>query len=245
MLQYGAVHPKTLELLKKIMQYESLHNFFLVGGTSLALQLGHRISVDLDLFCRTGFETAEILQEIGIDLEYQVIMQKEQNSMIINARKQNSNDEFVKIDFVKYAYPLINEVRKIDGLRLLSNDDIVPMKLSAIANRGAKKDFFDIYELMKTYSLSDMLKLFSKKFPEIAHFHILKSLNSYAKHATVIIVSHRLSPLTNAKTIAVFDEGNVSAVGSHLYLIEHSNYYRIIYANQADPEMGHREWVKR
>lgn len=60
MLQYRAVHPKTLELLKTLMQYESLQNFFLVGETSLALQLGHRISVDLDLFLNIDFNTAYI-----------------------------------------------------------------------------------------------------------------------------------------------------------------------------------------
>lgn len=179
MLQYRAVYPTTLELLKTLMQYESLQDFFLVGGTSLALQLGHRISVDLDLFLNTDFETADIIHEMSKDLEYDVIMQKDKNSMIINARKKNSDDEYVKIDFVKYPYPLIKEVCKIDGLRLLSIEDIIAMKLSAIANRGAKKDFFDIYELLKTYSISDMFEFFSIKFPKTAHFHILKSLTYF------------------------------------------------------------------
>ena len=176
MLQYRAVYPETLELLEILMQYKGLEDFFLVGGTALALQLGHRISIDLDLFFNKDFETVDILQELRNDLEFTVILQKNKNSMIINARKKYSNNEFVKIDFVKYPYPLINKVKEMDGLRLLSIEDIIAMKLSAIANRGAKKDFFDIYELLKKYSLSDMFKLFSKKYPEIAHFHILKSL---------------------------------------------------------------------
>jgi len=179
MLQYRAVYPKTLELLKTLMQYESLQDFFLVGGTSLALQLGHRISVDLDLFSITDFDTADILHELSSDLEFNVILQKDKNSMIINAKKQNTEDELVKIDFVKYPYPLIKEVIEIDGLRLLSIEDIIAMKLSAIANRGAKKDFFDVYELMKTYSISEMFKFFSIKFPKTAHFHILKKLTYF------------------------------------------------------------------
>ncbi len=179
MLQYRAVYPKTLELLKKLMQYDSLQNFFLVGGTSLALQLGHRISVDLDLFLNIDFDTADILNELSNDLEFNVILQKDKNSMIINAKKQNTENELVKIDFVKYPYPLIKKVIKIDGLCLLSIEDIIAMKLSAIANRGAKKDFFDIYELMKIYSISDMFKFFSIKFPKTAHFHILKSLTYF------------------------------------------------------------------
>ncbi len=179
MLQYRAVYPETLELLKILMKYDSLRQTFLVGGTALALQLGHRISVDIDLFSETDFDTNEILSELRQDLELQVIMQKEKNSLIINAKKKNTNNEFVKVDFVKYAYPLLKELNNEDGIRLLSVEDIIPMKLSAIANRGAKKDFFDIYELMKTYSLSDMFELFSKKYPDTAHFHILKSLTYF------------------------------------------------------------------
>jgi len=161
------------------MKYDNLRPTFLVGGTALALQLGHRISVDIDLFSETDFETNEILSELCQDLELQVIMRKEKNSLIINARKKNTDNEFVKVDFVKYAYPLLNELIHENGIRLLSVDDIIPMKLSAIANRGAKKDFFDIYELMKKFTLSEMLILFSKKYPDIAHFHILKSLTYF------------------------------------------------------------------
>jgi len=179
MLQYRAINPSTLELLKILMQYKSLDNFFLVGGTALALHLGHRVSIDLDLFFNKDFETSDIFQELHNDIEFKAIMQKEKNSMIINARKKNSSSEFVKIDFVKYSYPLINKLIEIDGLRLLSIEDIIAMKLSAVANRGAKKDFFDIYELLKKYSISDMLILFSKKFPETEHFQILKSLTYF------------------------------------------------------------------
>jgi len=179
MLQYRAVNTSTLELLKILMQYKSLDNFFLVGGTALALHLGHRVSIDLDLFFNKDFETSDIFQELHNDIEFKAIMQKEKNSMIINARKKNSSSEFVKIDFVKYSYPLINKLIEIDGLRLLSIEDIIAMKLSAVANRGAKKDFFDIYELLKKYSISDMLILFSKKFPETEHFQILKSLTYF------------------------------------------------------------------
>jgi len=179
MLQYRAVYPSTLELLKKLMGYEQLQATFLVGGTALALQLGHRLSIDLDLFTELDFETEAILSELREDMELQVVMQKEKNSLIINARLKNTENEFVKIDFVKYAYPLLRTVQNQDGIRFLSIEDIIPMKLSAAANRGAKKDFFDIYELLKIYSLSDMLKFFTSKYPDITHFHILKSLTYF------------------------------------------------------------------
>jgi len=176
MLQYRAVYSETLELLKILMQYSDLQKFYLVGGTALALQLGHRISVDLDLFTNSDFETAEIIEQLRNDMEIQIIMQKEKNSMILNARKKDTQNEFVKIDFVKYPYRLLSEVQEIDNIRFLSQNDIIPMKLSAIANRGAKKDFYDIYELLKNISLKTMLELFTMKYPDIEQFHILKSL---------------------------------------------------------------------
>lgn len=176
MLQYRAVHSETLELLKIIMKYSHLQKFYLVGGTALALQLGHRISVDLDLFTNSDFVTDEILEQLRNDMDINIVMQKEKNSLILNARKQNTQNDFVKIDFVKYPYHLLSEIQEIDNIRFLSLNDIIPMKLSAIANRGAKKDFYDIYELLKKISLKTMLELFTMKYPDIAQFHILKSL---------------------------------------------------------------------
>jgi len=179
MLQYRAVYPKTLELLKLLMQKESLKEFFLVGGTALALQLGHRISVDIDLFTQSDFETENILNELRDNIEFQVIMQKEKNSLIINGRIKGNNDEFVKVDFVKYAYPLLKQVEDEEEIRFLSVEDIIAMKLSAIANRGAKKDFFDIYELLKTYTMKEIFEYFTQKFSETTHFHILKSMTYF------------------------------------------------------------------
>lgn len=176
MLHYRTVYSETLELLKMLMQNPHLHQFYLVGGTALALQLGHRISIDLDFFTNEDFNTADIVENLRNDFELQLMMQKEINSLSINARALNSQNEFIKIDFIKYPYPLIASLLEVDAIRLLSPNDIIPMKLSAIANRGAKKDFYDIYELLKYFPLETMLQLFSKKYPDIAHFHILKSL---------------------------------------------------------------------
>ena len=84
MLQYRAVYPETLELLKILQNHKSLNESFLFGGTVLALYLGHRGSVDFDLFFSHDFETNEILQEPQEYLEFIVIMQKNRNPMITN-----------------------------------------------------------------------------------------------------------------------------------------------------------------
>jgi len=161
------------------MKFESIKNFYLVGGTSLALQLGHRISFDLDLFMENEFETQYIVNEIQSNFRFKIVQQKEKNSLIINIEFPIESGKFVKTDLLRYQYPLINALLEVDGLRLSSLEDIITMKLSAIANRGAKKDFFDIYELLDRYSLEQMMALFAKKFPNIEHFHILKSLTYF------------------------------------------------------------------
>ena len=179
MLQYRSVYPETLELLKLLMQHQSLKDSYLVGGTALALYLGHRVSVDLDLFSSHDFDVQDIVDELQNYLDFTIVQQKLKNSLIINARKKGTNNKFVKVDVLKYPYKLINDVVKFDQIRLLSVEDIIAMKLSAIANRGAKKDFFDIFELLKVYSLEQMLEFFSQKFPFTEHFQILKSLTFF------------------------------------------------------------------
>ena len=157
------------------MRLQSLAAFNLVGGTSLALQLGHRLSIDLDLFTLNDFEPDEIIRELQNEFNFEVVLQKK-NSLILNIEYPDKSNLFIKVDILKYPYPLIANVINTNGIRLLSVMDIIPMKLSAIANRGAKKDFYDIYFLLQRFSLKEMLDMFSKKFPNVNHFHLLKSL---------------------------------------------------------------------
>ncbi len=178
MLQYTTVLPATLELLKVLMQKKCLANFNLVGGTSLSLQIGHRLSIDIDLFTINDFDTSEIVLELKEDLHFDIVQQNP-NTLTLNIEYPINSNQFIKVDILKYPYPLLNSIIKNDGIRLLSIEDIIPMKLSAISNRGAKKDFYDIYFLLDKYSLKEMLELFSKKFPNINHFHLIKSLTYF------------------------------------------------------------------
>jgi len=178
MLQYTTVLPATLELLKVLMQKKCLANFNLVGGTSLSLQIGHRLSIDIDLFTINDFDTSEIVLELKEDLHFDIVQQNP-NKLTLNIEYPINSNQFIKVDILKYPYPLLNAIIKIDGIRLLSIEDIIPMKLSAVSNRGAKKDFYDIYFLLDKYSLKEMLELFSKKFPNINHFHLIKSLTYF------------------------------------------------------------------
>lgn len=178
MLQYSAVDKGTLELLKSLMQQEFLSDFNLVGGTALALQLGHRISVDLDLFTDKEFNTTEIKAQL--EQEYKLIDVIENKAGIIQKIEYPVNSaNFIKVDIVKYRYKLINPPIIKEGIRLLSMEDIIPMKLTAMANRGLKKDFYDIYFLLQEYTLKEMIEFFEKKFSNYNNFYIIKSLTYF------------------------------------------------------------------
>jgi len=172
MLQTRTIEPGTLELLKRLMTMPALNQFYLVGGTALALQLGHRVSVDLDLFTPQPFEKTELWDVLTQAFD-EVTLEYEGGSMLI------TNINQVKVDFVKMSYPILFPVAETVGIRMLDIRDIAPMKLKAIAQRGSKKDFYDIFFLLEHLSLGEMLALFRDKFRQQEVFHIVKSLTYF------------------------------------------------------------------
>ena len=160
MLHTQTVEPKTLSLLKKLMSMPQLNDFCLVGGTALSLKLGHRISIDLDLFQTTEIEAERLIkllqQEFESDFEYENL--KINYAVFCKINK-------VKVDLVQYSHPLIDTVEVIDGIRMYSNKDIAAMKINAILGRGVKKDFWDLFELLKLYSLNDIINFYNQKYP--------------------------------------------------------------------------------
>ena len=161
MLRKKSVRESLWNLLKELQQSEVFENYFLVGGTALSLQLGHRMSDDLDLFTRHDINKDEIFDFLNkkFNGKYQIInIQNIILQVIINE---------VKVDFVKYNYELIEEVKNDDGIKYLGKKDIAAMKLMAIANRGDQaKDFVDIYYLLKEISLIDMFNYYKQKYQQ-------------------------------------------------------------------------------
>jgi predicted nucleotidyltransferase component of viral defense system len=148
-----------------------LGQFFLVGGTSLALQMGHRFSVDLDLFTIADFDQEELLATLKTDFE--VVVEVTSPSIFI------TRIEDVKVDFVRFRYSLLFPVLQIDGIRMLEIRDVAPMKLDAVTKRGSKKDFYDIYFLLQMMPLQEILDLYDKKFQHSTLFHVIKSLTYF------------------------------------------------------------------
>ncbi len=172
MLSFQTVEPHTLELLRSLMALPLSSETRLVGGTSLALQYGHRNSVDLDFFGSLDDDLLafrDCLESIS-----QVNVIKETKSIRIY------NIDGVKIDFVDYSrYPWLADAVEEDGLRLASPKDIAAMKINAIEGRGTRKDFVDIYFLLQHYSLNEILGFYQEKYPEHSMFRALMSLSYF------------------------------------------------------------------
>jgi len=171
MLHYKTVEPDTLELLNSLMQNPHLKQFVLVGGTALSLQIGHRKSVDLDLFTISDFKTENLVPLLLKNYDLQPTLQLPQTLIC----KINE----IKVDFIRFKYSFIRPIIETDGIRLLSVDDIAAMKLDAITGRGRKKDFFDLYYLLKIYDIPKLFELFLEKYPFQTTFHVAKSLSYF------------------------------------------------------------------
>lgn len=168
MLHLETVEPVTLGLLKSLMSKPYLSQFVLVGGTALALQIGHRKSIDLDMFTITDIDTETLLDNLQKD--YRVVPKVQTKGSLI------SDIEDIKVDFIRFKYSFAHPAKVIDGIRLLAITDIAPMKIDAISGRGSKKDFYDLYFLLERYSLQEILDLYSHKYQHSTLFHVIKSL---------------------------------------------------------------------
>jgi hypothetical protein len=169
MLQRKTVETRTLELLVDLLALESLQDFSLGGGTALALKFGHRLSIDLDLFTKYPFNTEEVLFEIRKRFEAISVLNINRNSISLAVNG-------IKVDILSHQYPLLQPHELIEDVRFLSLQDIAAMKLSAVAQRGSKKDFFDLIELSNHYLLSELLSFYDQKYNDANHFYVLKSI---------------------------------------------------------------------
>jgi len=160
MLQLKAVESGTFSLLIRLMNLPALENCSLVGGTALALQFGHRISVDLDLFCSEKLDKEFIKSSLhdSFGSEFQDFGSKAPWAIFCFLQG-------VKVDIVSYQHKIIHPIMREDGIRMYHDSDILAMKVNAILGRGKKKDFFDLAQLLKKYSVKEAIDFFYQKYP--------------------------------------------------------------------------------
>jgi hypothetical protein len=169
MLYHETVLPGTLGLLKRLMADDALRQFVLVGGTALSLQIGHRRSIDLDLFSVTDFEAATILDYLNQAGYSPKVIQSQKQTLIVEI-------EGIKVDFIRFRYSFAHPPIHSDGIRLADVKDIASMKIDAIAGRGKKKDFCDLYFLLQRFQLTEMMDWYAAMFAHSTLFHVYKSL---------------------------------------------------------------------
>jgi predicted nucleotidyltransferase component of viral defense system len=171
MLYYETIDAATLQLLKELQDVDVFQDLRLVGGTSLALQLGHRKSIDLGFFGKVDFEQIDVKEVFG-KFETVTAIKKSKN---INIFEING----VKVDFVNYNYPWLQDLLIEDDLRLAQKKDIAAMKIAAITGRGSKKDFVDLYYLLNEFSIEQILGFYKQKYLDASEFIALKSLSYF------------------------------------------------------------------
>ncbi len=171
--------PGSHEILGELLRKLPLHEFYLAGGTGLALMRGHRLSRDFDFFSTQLFDEEALIQGMH-GLNDLTIVAKSEHTVHITLKE-------LKISFLGYTYPLLYKTNEYQpetdiSINVADARDIACMKISAIAGRGTKRDFVDLYEVAGQYPLPELYLLFQKKFSFTPYnkVHILKSLTYFA-----------------------------------------------------------------
>jgi predicted nucleotidyltransferase component of viral defense system len=160
MLHIETVEPSTLTLLKELMAIEELKQFNLVGGTALSLQLGHRISVDIDLFSHDDFGNENIIRILSnyFGDRFNLI------STLKNKLGVFSFIDEVKIDICRHDGNFIGNVYEEQGIRMWELKEIAAAKVNAISRRATKKDFWDINELLNIFNIEELANFYREKY---------------------------------------------------------------------------------
>ncbi len=163
---WEAVTPQARNLLVLLGRLPILRSFYLAGGTALALRLGHRISVDLDLFANIDTLDNALRHSIAVTLEQEHRIERLQDSvlgLVLNVDGQACS-------FFSYSFPLLAPPDLVSGLQVADLLDIGLMKLDAIAGRGTRKDFYDLFLITAHVSLDELFARSGDKYPHARRF---------------------------------------------------------------------------
>lgn len=159
------------EVLPKLSFLHDLEAY-LAGGTALALQLGHRTSIDFDFYAPQHFKSGTLIKTIkktSPELKIKIIRDADDTfEAVLNNR--------VKLSLFYYDYKLLKKVINIGNVAIISLEDIAAMKLIAISQRGKRRDFIDFYYLLKIFDLRQIMEATEKKYPEFDLYHGLRGL---------------------------------------------------------------------
>ena len=166
-LYWNTVSPLLETILQDLITEPIFMPFRLVGGTALSLQIGHRMSVDIDLFTDADYGSIDY-KEIRSFLEnkypYCISRNLDNVSFGTYFKVGYSELESIKIDLY-YTDSFIEAPLNIENIRMATLNEIIAMKLEVILQGGRKKDFWDLHYFIDTISLDEMVTLYKKRYP--------------------------------------------------------------------------------
>lgn len=166
-LHLNTVSDLLWDTLNQLMSLQEFDSFRLVGGTSLSLQLGHRESVDIDLFTDAPYGSIDFDNLESILINTFPYVDSSSVNMVGMGKSYfigNNENELVKLDLF-YTDPFVFPCIVESNVRFSSVEEIAAMKFEVIAQGGRKKDFWDIHELLNTYTLDEMIDFYLKRNP--------------------------------------------------------------------------------
>jgi hypothetical protein len=160
--------------------------FYLAGGTGLALQMGHRTSVDVDLFTRDAFDPLLVRDALRGTPRLRILQ--------LADNRLHAEVAAIPSSFLRYAYPLLFNARRYHGLAVADVRDIACMKVDAVSSRGSRRDFVDLYFILREYRLAELLEWFDRKYESVApsQVHLAKAL-TYFDDAELEPMPHMLA----------------------------------------------------
>ena len=179
MLHFETIAPETLALLRRIQSHPAFAETRLVGGTALALQLGHRVSVDLDIFGKWNYSD-------GLDAALATVGRVVRESGSQNGKMAFYYVDDVKVDCVSYEmYGWLDPAIEEEGVRIASVRDIAAMKINAVTNRGTRKDFVDVARLLEDHPLHEIFGWYRMKYPDANPALAMRSLAYFVDAETM------------------------------------------------------------
>lgn len=165
-----AISKQTAKNLEILGKSKILKNAYLAGGTALALQMGHRISYDLDFFTDKKFKAQIFLKKISQIKSYH--HERIEWGTILGKLGD------VKFSLFCYDYPLLKKLIQFKNIKVASIRDIAAMKIAAVSERGTKRDFIDLYFILQKFTLPEILDFYNHKYKKLSSnlIHIKKSL---------------------------------------------------------------------
>jgi hypothetical protein len=170
-MHWDILDKKRTEILPLFAGFAEM-GFYLAGGTGLALQIGHRDSIDFDFFVYGNYDTDKLKETLSdIFKEHKIIFTQEEKNTVSCVV-----DDEIKLSFFGYKHKTIKTFKNTEYFKIASIEDIGCMKLSAITSRSIEKDYIDLYFILKTISLKELLKLCLVKYPTLDENFLLKAL---------------------------------------------------------------------